>query len=348
MKILALDLGKFKTVGCQYDTHTGDVSYTKVKMAPFIIHQLFTGRRPDRIVFEIGPAAGWVHDIAEGFGVEIQVANPNGEGWRWRNTKRKTDRMDALKLAKLSAADQLPTVYVPSRPVRQRRSLIAYRHALVARRTRVKNRIRSILHGEGLPVPVGAKGWTQTSLQRLREWACPMEEATAAELWPGELYEELESLEQAESRLLRVEKTLGVLNRSDKRVQQLQTIPGVGPRTAEALVATIDNPHRFQCGKQVGSYVGLVPRLFESGKTSHDGRITCQGNKILRTLLVEASWVALRYNPWLRRVYERVKGGSRKRSKIAIVAVARRLLVTAWAMLRDETPWRMPTSIAQT
>ena len=258
-------------------------------MAPFTIHQLFARRRPDRIVFEVGPAAGWVYDIAKGFGVTIQVANANGEGWRWRNSKRKTDRLDALKLARISAADQLPTVHIPSRQVRQKRSLIAYRHALVARRTRVKNRIRSILHSEGLAVPVGAKGWTQASLQRLGELACPMEQATAEELWPGELHEELESLEQTDSRLVRVEKKLGLLNRSDKRVKQLQTIPGVGPRTAEALVATIDNPHRFQRGKQVGSYVGLAPRLFESGKTSRDGCVTCQGNKILRTLLVEAS-----------------------------------------------------------
>ncbi len=109
MKILALDLGKFKSVACDYDTATREAQYVKIKTAPMVIHQLIVRRAPQRIVFEIGPSAGWVYDVAKGFDVEVQIANPNGEGWRWRNAKRKTDRLDALKLAKLSAVDQLAT-----------------------------------------------------------------------------------------------------------------------------------------------------------------------------------------------------------------------------------------------
>ncbi len=142
MKILALDLGKFKTVAVEFDTETNDTAYTTVKTAPFVIHELFVRRKPDRIVFEIGPSAGWVYDVAQSFDVEVQVANPNHEGWRWHNSKSKTDRKDALKLARLSAVGQLPTVHIPPRRVRQWRSLIAYRDKLVTRRTSIKNNLR--------------------------------------------------------------------------------------------------------------------------------------------------------------------------------------------------------------
>ena len=339
MKILALDLGKIKTVACDYSTDTHKSQYEKVKTTPFSLHQLFARRCPDRIVFEVGTSAGWVYDTAKEFGVEVQVANANHEGWRWRNVKNKTDRLDALKLARLSAVDQVPLVYMPSLAVRQRKSLIEYRSYLVGQRTRIRNRIRSIVDQVGRAMPSGARAWTLDSLSELAKMSVRLVEADIDQLWRGQLHEELTALDQVDVRLARVEARLESLNKSDPRVDQLRSIPGVGPRTAEALVTVIDDPHRFGSGKEVGSYVGLTPRLFESGSLSRTGRITRQGNRLLRKLLVEASWVSLRYNPYLRSIYERVRGGSKKRSKIAIVAVARHLLVAAWAMLRDGSRW---------
>ena len=124
-----------------------------------------------------------------------------------------------------------------------------------------------------------------------------------------------------------------------KQVQLLQTIPGVGPRLAEAVVAYIDDPKRFKNGKQVGSYFGLTPRQFQSGSMDRSGGISGMGNALVRTLLVEVSWLGLRHNPWMRAIYERVMRGTKSRKKIAIVAVARRLLVVCWAMLRDNRRW---------
>jgi transposase len=277
---------------------------------------------------------------------DVQVANPNTEGWRWRNVKAKTDRMDALKLARLSAAEQLPLVHMPILEVRQRRLLIGYRHVLVRRRTQIKARIRSLLHGQGLAMPRGARGWSAKSLTRLSTMASSGADVDLDQLWRCELHEELDALSQVEARIRRIENRLDALNRSDVRVARLRTIPGVGPRTAEVLVAMIDDPHRFRRANQLGSYVGLVPRQFESGQMSRQGRITKQGSGLARRMLVEAGWVAVRYNPHLRAVYERVRRGSKGRRKIAIVAVARRLLVTAWAMLRDEQDWR-PMKLGQ-
>ena len=136
-----------------------------------------------------------------------------------------------------------------------------------------------------------------------------------------------------------MEAKLDDLAATDERVARVQSIPAIGPRTAELLVAVIDDPHRFGSAKQVGSYVGLTPRKFQSGQMDRNGRITKAGNAQLRRMLVEVSWLALRYNPQLRAVFQRICRGSRTRRKIAIVAVARKLLTWAWALLRDGSTW---------
>ena len=142
--------------------------------------------------------------------------------------------------------------------------------------------------------------------------------------------------------LAEVEFKLNALGEADARVRRLRTIPGVGPRLAEALVAVIDDPRRFQNGKQVACYVGLTPRQYQSGAVDRQGRISGAGNRCLRSLLVEVSWLGLHSNPWMREVYERVCRGSVSRKKLAIVAVARRLLIRCWAMLRDQETWQPP------
>lgn len=340
MKILALDLGKSKTVCCLLETDTNAGKYTTIKTVPLAVVDVVERLKPHRVVLEVGTQAGWVHDVVVSLGVEVQVANPTHEGWRWRNVKRKTDRLDALKLAKLSAVGQLPQVYMPSLPVREHRALIAYRGQLVDRLKRIKNTIRSLFLREGLFLVSGASAWSRSNRERLGRMARGWEELGKEALWRGELGEELGAFERMEEQLVRVERKLDELGRSDERIVRVRSIPCVGPRTAELLVAVIDDPHRFSNGKQVGSYVGLVPRQHQSGQTNRQGGISKQGHRQLRALLVEVSWLALRYNPPLRGLYERLCHGSRSRRKQSIVAVARRLLIVAWAMLRDGTCWK--------
>jgi len=352
MKILAIDLGKSKSVACQYEVGTDQHEYETLETTAEALRALLTKVSPDRVVIEVCSQAGWVADVVRELGIELQVANPNHEGWRWRNVKRKTDRVDALKLARLSAVNQLPLVYMPAKDIRQWRSLILYRQSLVKRRTGAKNRIRSLLDQQGLRVLAsGKKGWTEKSLEALRVLARPLEETEREEFWRGELWEELRQLDALEETIRRVEEKLDGVGQQDRRVQLLDTIPGVGPRLAEMVAAVIDEPSRFARGKQVGSYVGLTPRQYQSGNTDRQGRISGQGHRELRAMLIEVSWLGLRHNPWMHEVYERVRRGSKTRKKVAIVAVARRLLVRCWAMLRDGTPWRRPpledTSAAQ-
>jgi transposase len=106
------------------------------------------------------------------------------------------------------------------------------------------------------------------------------------------------------------------------------------------VAAFLPEPKRFKTAKQVSAYGGFVPRQYQSTDTDHRGRITKRGPKTLRKLLVECAWVMLRYNAWARAVYERLTHGGKTRKKQAIVALARKLLVRCWAMLRDGTPWR--------
>lgn len=344
MKILAFDLGKYKTMACLYDTDTHETTYRTLKTRPMLLFDIAARWRPKRIVFEVGTSAGWVHDtLSQLDGVEIEVANPTHEGWRWRHVKRKTDRLDALKLAKLSAVDQIPQVYIPSASVRQRRALLRYRDQLISRRTQIKNTIRSLIHAQGQAMPVGHTAWTQRYLAELSTLARPMTSVSASdELWRGVLQEELSALGEIQQRLSRIDSALDRLAEADPATQLLQTIPGVGPRTAEAIAAVIDDPHRFANGKQVASYVGLTPRQFQSGQMDRQGGISKQGNGLLRKLLVEVGWLMLRYNPHLARFYHQVCRGSAGRRKVAVVAVARKLLVIAWAMLRDGRAWSPP------
>lgn len=341
-RILAIDLGKFKSVACDYDPATGTHAFTTIPTRPDAMHDLLAEREPDRLVIEIGSAAGWVKDLAEAMEIEVQVANPNHDAWRWKNVKRKTDQDDALKLAQLSSMNQLPTVQLPGAGVRQWRSLIGYRWTLVRRRTAIKNHIRAVLDRQGLTHPSGKSGWTQKSIAGLKLMSRPLEQAGPDELWRGQLHVELQALEQLQGLIDQVEAKLQAIADADDRVQRLQTIPGVGQRLSELVVAVLDDPHRFKNGKQVGAYAGLVPRQYESGTMSRQGRITGRGNPLLRAMLVEVAWLMRRYNPTLASIFDRVCGQSKTRRKIAAVATARRLLVICWAMLRDETDWREP------
>lgn len=344
MRILAIDLAKRTSVACIYNTETAEAAYRSLPTEPQRFHDLLAEVEPARVVIEIGPASGWIRDLCEAMGLRLQAAETRGPAWSWRRVKRKSDREDALKLAQLSAMGQITEVHVPAKHVRQWRMLIGYRRTLVKRRTALKNRIRAILETEALDLPPGAAGFTGEGLEQLRAWAVPLAEAAGEDLWRGMLHEELTQLEHVRDRIRSVEARLDALGRAEERVQQLQSIPGVGARLSEAVVAVIDDPHRFRRARQVAGYVGLTPRQFQSGSMDRKGRITGAGHRTLRALLVEAAWIALRYNPAARAVYERVRRGSPARKKVAIVAVARRLLTWCWAMLRDGTPWRPPVT----
>lgn len=340
MKIVAMDMGKSKTVVCYFESVTGGHRYLTVPTRPQSIHDAIIAEKADRVVFEIGSSAGWVCDICSLLKIEAAVANTNHDAWRWKNVKKKGDRDDALKLAKLSAAGDLPQVHVPQKNVRQRRSLISYRQSLVKRRTQIMNNIRSIFDREGLAMYFGAKAWNKAGIKYLESESKEPAQCDAEELWRGELHIELIQLAAVKNAIEPIEEKLDALSKQDRGTRVLMSVPCIGPRLSEAISAAIDDAERFETGRQVGSYFGLAPRRYQSGSVDRQGKISGCGNKLVRSMLIQVSWLGLRYSPWMRGIYERAMRGSKSRKKIAIVAVARHLAVLCWVLLKEDRFWQ--------
>jgi transposase len=340
--ILAIDLGKYKSVACVHDPSTGEFRFTTFETTQAELGKLLGKESPAVVVIEACLLAGWVHDRCGELGVRCLVANTASEAWKFKHLKRKTDKDDALRLAQLYLLGQLPTVTLPPATVRQWRSLIACRQTLVGRRVAVQNRIRALFVAQGLPAPRGAKAWSQTGLAGIATQAKSLGACGPDELWRGLLELALTEYRQVGELVAQAEARLDELGKQSADVSLLETAPGLGPRTAEAVAAYLNDAARFQTGKQVSAYSGLVPRQHQSGEMDRRGRITKRGPALLRKMLVECAWCMLRYNAWARGIYQRLTGGGQRRKKQAIVALARKILVRCWAMLRDQKPWRDP------
>jgi len=289
--------------------------------------------QPFQICYEASCGYGHLYDRLQAVAQRVVVAHPGGVRLIFR-AKRKHDRIDARKLATLLFLDQVPTVHVPPAEVRGWRRLVQFRRQLVRQRTAVKNRLRALLRAPGLAAPSRKRLWTQAGRTWLAEQEWPTREA-ALERDLG-----LDELAYLQARLRTVEHQLDTLGRKHPQVQLLQTIPGVGARTAEALVAWIDDVRRFRSSRQVGCYFGLVPCQDQSHDTNRLGHITRDGPSVVRQLLCEAAWQGKGRSPFLRAYFERIQHGDPDRAKIALVALSRYLACVAAAMLRSGEAWR--------
>jgi transposase len=342
MVILAIDLAKAKSLFCWYQTEDQSHELKTVPSTPAAFAEALVAREVDRVVIEVCDMAGWIQDLCRTLALEVQVVNVNVEAWRWKNVKNKTDKTDVLKLARLSAGNDLKTVNLPARQTRCWRSLILYRQKLIERRTAIKNSIHALLVCEGQAMAGGREMWSERSLSQLRKLAREIGTCSKEQLWAGHLQMELDSLDHLMKQIQELDQKLDEVGKTDARVIRLQTIPGVGPRLSELMVAMIDDPHRFKNARQVSAYAGLVPRRYQSGMMDRSGRISKAGCAKLRKLLVEIAWGMLRHNPYGQRVFARISKGQKTRRKQAAVALGRHVLVWGWAMLRDETDWKEP------
>jgi len=340
MRILGVDLGQSKSAWAELDSQTGKRAQGWVAMDDESLLRLLERRRPEQLVIESGPLAGRVHDLAAARGIRVLVADTTAEAWRWKNVKRKTDRDDACKLVRLAALDQINPVHMPAPAVRQLRALLEYRRALVSETTRSKNRIRATLQTVGRRLAPGKSAWTAKAIAGWGTELRPLAECSPEELWRGLAHTELQHLADVQARLAEVDDKLRALARAYPGVARLSSLPGVGRLTALVIIATLDQPQRFKTRRQVAAYGGLVPRRFQSGQMDRSGRISKRGSPLLRWALNQASWAAIRCSPELRAFYLHVGGASKKRRKQAIVAVMRKLLVIAWALLRDGTRYQ--------
>jgi transposase len=296
---------------------------------------------PDR--FEVGYEAscgyGHYHDLLHPVATRVLVAHPGQLRLIFRS-KDKNDRKDAERLAKLLYLGETPTVHVPSSEVRTWRELINCRSQVIAKRTRAKNTVRALLRGAGVVPPRQPALWTKKGLDWLRRLDLP----TASQRLRRDLL--LEEIETLIRQVRRIEHQLNHQAEHSSAVARLRTIPGVGVRTAEAVAAFIDDPQRFQNAKAVGRYFGLVPSQDQSGERNRLGHITREGAPVVRQLVAEATWQALRRSPTVRAYFERVRRGDLQRTKIASVATAHYLVRVMWALLQRGTVWEEDQTLA--
>ena len=146
-KILAIDLGKFNSAVCIFDRSSLKSKFKTIRTRKQVMHDLFVQYQDqiEIVLFETGSQMGWVADILWALNIPFKVANTNHAAWKWKNNPNKSDRKDAQRLAMMYNSGFFPTVHVPGRAVRQKRSLINYRDDLVKRITKTKNSIRTIL-----------------------------------------------------------------------------------------------------------------------------------------------------------------------------------------------------------
>jgi transposase len=281
-----------------------------------------------QVTFEVGPAAQWMAEQVRPYACELKVSNPSQMPWLFRSGK-KNDRIDAKKGATLLYLNQLPTVHLPPVQVSQWRALVNFRREMIGRRTILKNQIRSILRTFVRHCPHKSL-WTRKGMT----WLNTQTFDEVRDAMMVLLLDELASVDQRHDKIV---KALDDIATRHPGVARLMTIPGVGPRTAEAVVAFADDVQRFKRSKQFACYFGMTPTLDASADVIRHGHISKRGPSVVRWVLIEAVHTTLRHCKPLKDMYERVHHGKPNRRKKAYVAVGRRMLTIMCAMLRNNT-----------
>jgi transposase len=308
------------------DTDTGELEERRLhhpQEAEGFYRALLSQGKTVRVGMEASGHARWFERLLGELRIELWIGDA-AEIRAKRVRKQKTDRQDAQLILKLMLKDDFPKIWVPGWENRDLRQLLWHRHRMVQARTRIMNQLQAVALNEGLRCK-----------KRLWRTERPRLESFQLAPWASRRRHDLLEL------LDRLNPTIAELSQAVERevekypeAQRLATHPGVGPLTALAFVLIIGQAERFQCGKQVASYLGLVPLEDSSGNRRRLGHITKQGSSILRFLLVEAAQVTVRSLPEWRSRYFHLS--MRRGRKIAKVAMARRLAVCLYWMMREE------------
>ena len=323
MHYCGLDLGRSSSRYCVVDNERTILREGDVATREPSLRKVFDKKRKLSVVIEASNGAFWVASLLSDLGHTVHVVDPN-------RTKAigasliKSDKLDARWLAYLCAAGLLATVRVPPQAERIAKMPATSRDALVRCRVRLLNAVRGMAASEGIHLPKCAPN-------KLVELVDSQQDH-----FPGGIYDALLPLLQGiESLTCSIEEgslQLVARAKADPVLVRLQTAPGMGPITASIFAAAVADPHRFSSGRDVGAYLGLVPRLYQSGTTMRRGSITKRGNRQARWALTMAANAVLqtkRSTPlvdWAHGLQHRI--GRKK----ACVAVARKLASVLWAM----------------
>ena len=286
------------------------------------------------IAIEAGNQTAWVYEVLGEMGAKVTVVNPN-KVKLIAESRRKTDKVDARILCELLRLDALPhPVHMPGRETRALRGLLAARRQLVSGRTKLCNVVRGMLRQEGIRLPPRAlssrAGWERIFVN---SFSCEH-----VMIVVRTYYRSFEALSRS---IHELERQLAQRERQSPEVKRLQTMPKVGRIASLTFVAAVDDVHRFGSSRKLVGYSGLAPTVRQSGERTEYGPISREGRRELRAVWVQiAHLVAVdrhRDTQPLRSWYNRV--AKRRGKKTAIVALARRLLVIAYHLLREETEY---------
>ncbi len=286
-----------------------------------------------RVGIEASGQTRWFERLLAELEMELWIGNPAKIAAQ-RVRKQKTDREDARLLLQLLREGRFPKLWVPSAENRDLRQLLLHRHRLVQMRTRVKNQLHAIALNEG--VQRRSRLWSKQGRRQLESFAL-------APWMARRRHDLLQLLDQLTPQIAELNQAVEQEAQRRPEVQRLMSHPGVGPITALAFVLVLGTPDRFRCGKQVGSYLGLIPCEDSSAGKQRLGHLSKQGNTLLRYLLVEAAQAAVRCDPEWRRRF--VHLAMRRQRNIAIAAMARKLAVSLyWLWRKAEDPPAAPQS----
>jgi transposase len=279
----------------------------------------------DAVVLEASANAWVLYDQLEPLVGQVTVAHPLAV--KLISAARvKTDARDTIKLARLLAANLIPAVWVPPLPVREVRALVTHRKRLVQQRIQARNRLQGVLQRHNLDAPEG-----KAFARGARDWWLALPLSMAEQL---RVRQDLALLDALDPLITEVETHLGQLSITPAWSQQgpfLLQLPGLGMVCAMTILAAVGDISRFPTAKQFGGYAGLGARIHASGQVQRSGGITKEGRSELRTVMVEAAWVAVEYHPHWKGLFERLSARIGKHK--AIVAIARKLLVAVWHVL---------------
>jgi transposase len=307
------------------DTDTGEFQEKRLvhrEEAENFYHAL-AGKKV-RVGMEASGHARWFERLLSELQFELWIGDAAEIRTR-RVRKQKTDRQDARLILQLLLEDRFPKIWVPSWENRDLRQLLWHRHRMVQARTRIMNQLQAVALNEG--VRCKKRLWREHGRQQLESFRlAPWASRRRRDL--------LELMDRLNPTITELTQTIEQEAEKCPEAQRLRTHPGVGALTALAFVLIIGQAERFQCGKQIACYLGLVPLEDSSGQRRRLGHITKQGNSLLRFLLVEAAQVTVRSLPEWRSKYCHLT--LRRGRKIAKVAMARKLAVRLYWMMRKE------------
>lgn len=287
-----------------------------------------------KVVYEAGPTGFSLVRALRQASLPAAVIAPS-KTLRPAAPQSKSDRLDCRQLAEFAAKDLLVEVTIPTEQEEADRQVVRLRNQIRDKNMCIKQQIKSFLLQYNIREPEGLAKWTQRSLRCLRKLSLnPQLRFTLDVL--------LDELDYLQSQLNRVDKQLEILfsqERHARSIEILKSHPGVGPITSKLFCAEVFQPGRFNLSTQVSRYLGLCPRVSQSGQKRVEGRLMKEGQIKLRACLVEAAWAWVREEPAAKETFRRLFRNTGEPNK-AIAAMARRLAIHLWKMLCTQQPYQ--------